>query len=102
MKVTSWRKPFRVAVIFWLLTGVVAAIQAFVETQDPRIRTLLLVVLIVIGLLVLDLLSNMTFQSRRASRYCRDCVSNAEVRRAQRPEEPGPHKVALEKEKREA
>ena len=99
MKVTSWRNPFLGFVIFWLFAGTVGIIEAFTETKDARLQTLLLGILIVIGVLALDILSNAIFRFRRASRYCQECINNAETRRMQRSEERGPHKIALEKEK---
>ena len=99
MKVTSWRNLFLGFVIFWLFASIIAIIETFAETQDARLRTLLLGMLIVIGVLALDILSNVIFRFRRASRYCQDCINNAEMSRRQRPEERGPHKIASEKKK---
>lgn len=97
LKVTSWRNPFLGLVIFWLFAGVVGIIEALTETKDVRLQTLLLGILIAIGVLALDMLSNAIFRLRRASRYCQDCINKAEMSRRQRPEERGPHKIALQK-----
>jgi len=99
LKVTSWRNPFLGIVIFWLFASIIGIIEAFTETQDARLQTLLLGMLIVIGVLTLDILSNAIFRFRRASRYCQDCINNPEMGRRQRPEERGPHKIASEKKK---
>jgi len=97
LKVTSWRNPFLGFVIFWLFASIIGIIEVFAETQDARLQTLLLGILIVIGVLALDILSNAIFRFRRASRYCQDCINNAEMSRRQHSEERGPHKIALEK-----
>jgi len=100
LKLTSWRNPFLGFVIFWIVGGLVGIIQVFAETQDARLRIMLLGALIVICVLILDILSNIMFRSRRASRYCKDCINNTGASRKQSPEEVGPHKITIEKEKR--
>jgi len=70
------------------------------ETHDILLQTVLLAILVFIGLLVLDILFSYVNRSRAVSQFCPDYINRAAMHRLQRPEETGPHKVTLAKNRR--
>ncbi|HEX9907482.1 MAG TPA: hypothetical protein VGB78_03320 [Thermoplasmata archaeon] len=94
------RRPFRWLAAGFLFGGVVMIVQTLIYTESIWLRDALLVILMVIGFLILVMLFESVFVSRRASRYCPECAGRNAERRLQRAEELEPHKVAVGKRKK--